>query len=169
MSPKSCAARARGRVETELSALRSLAGHPNVVCLYGAFEDAEQVYVVQAGDGLSAIAGKYDLSMQVICDYNGWERCGADHTIFPGDEIRIPPNVLVPAAEAPADVIAAGEPAAPAAIGCQHTVVPGDNQGRVANQYDVTLDELAAANLNNPVWNTFLIGSQIAIPANGSC
>ena len=35
--------------------------------------------------------------------------------------------------------------------------------------YGITVDELAAANASNPAYQTFLIGSSLSIPANGSC
>jgi hypothetical protein len=48
-------------------------------------------------------------------------------------------------------------------------VVANDNPTRVANQYDVTLDELNNANVGNPAYTRFLIGDSINIPPNGNC
>jgi LysM repeat protein len=138
----------------------------------------EQTYVIQAGDGLFAIANSFDVEMQLICYYNGWTECGGDKLLLPGDEILIPPNAAVASADTGSadgdteeDSIDTDDDGAGATEGegCLHTVVEGDNQGRVANQYDVTLEELAAANASNPAWNHFQLGSTINIPANGTC
>jgi hypothetical protein len=48
-------------------------------------------------------------------------------------------------------------------------VVANDNPTRVAAKYDITVEELAAANANNPAYQHFQLGSQLTIPANGSC
>jgi LysM repeat protein len=135
----------------------------------------EQTYTVQGGDSISRIASIHDITMDVLVNYNGWTD-GLNHFLGVGDTVLIPPGSKIPGA-APAssgDEVATGndttaeEPAA-TGEGCQHTIVEGDNPTRVAAKYGITVDELANANLNNPVWNTFLIGSQLTIPPGGDC
>jgi LysM repeat protein len=135
----------------------------------------EQSYTVQAGDGLSRIASLHGLTSDELVLYNGWPE-GATHVFMPGEIVRIPPGSKVPGAttpdsSSPDDTSDAGSSTetTPPGIACEHTVVAGDNQGRVANQYDVTLEELAAANAGNPDWNYFPIGSTIHIPEGGNC
>ena len=143
----------------------------------GQVSTTEQIHIVVAGDNLSKIANMYGTDMETIVNYNGWTD-GINHLLLPGAEVKIPPNLPVPASgtgtgstdtDATADEADTQSTDAPEGVGCSHTIEAGDNPTRVANQYDVTVEELAAANAGNPVWNTFLIGSQLTIPANGSC
>ena len=45
--------------------------------------------VVEAGDTLSGIAASYGLTLDELIEANGWSD-GADHAIFPGDEVQLP-------------------------------------------------------------------------------
>jgi LysM repeat protein len=134
----------------------------------------EQTYIVVAGDSVYKIAELHGVAPDVLANYNSWPE-GVQHPLFLGDTVKIPPESLVPAAtgsgstDTGEDEGSATQTTEATGAGCSHTIVAGDNPTRVANQYDVTVDELAAANAGNPVWNTFLIGSQLSIPANGSC
>ncbi len=150
----------------------------------GDVSPVEQLYVVKSGDSISRIASLYDITMDTLVNYNDWPE-GLDHFLQVGDEVRIPPDT--PVAGSSGGETASGssgssgssggssetqtddsvEPAT--GEGCQHTIVDGDNPTRVANKYDITVDELANANINNPVYQTFLIGSQLTIPPGGSC
>ncbi len=138
---------------------------------------SEQTYQIQSGDSLFKIASLYDITPDLICTYNGWSDCiDPPHLLLPGDTILIPPGGAVPGTSTDGSVDEVdtidtpddGE-AADDEVGCVHTIVAGDNPTRVADKYNVTVDELSNANLNNPVWNTFLIGSTLNIPANGDC
>lgn len=139
----------------------------------GQIADGEQNYVVKGGDSLSKIASLYDVEMALICSYNGWPDCGAEHLLLVGDVVLIPPGQLVPSsAETPTATETVPTPddgTTAEGVGCTHTIVEGDNPTRVAKKYNVTVDELANANLSNPVWNTFLLGASLNIPANGTC
>ena len=161
---------------TTTTTIAALAGTPA-----GGTSPSEQTYTVQAGDSLFAIAERFGVTPDLICSYNGWPDCiDPPHLLLPGDDILIPPGSAVPGA-AGADTASEGDSetdtidsdsdgaAADESVGCEHTVVAGDNPTRLANQYDVELSELEAANRNNPSYNTFLIGSKINIPASGNC
>ena len=56
----------------------------------------EQRYKVVAGDSLALIALTFGIDLDTLVSYNEWAE-GISHPIFPGDEIRIPPNALIPA------------------------------------------------------------------------
>ena len=56
----------------------------------------EQRYKVVAGDSLALIALTFGIDLDTLVSYNEWAE-GISHPIFPGDEIRIPPNTLIPA------------------------------------------------------------------------
>jgi hypothetical protein len=142
----------------------------------GAISPTEQTYTIQSGDNLFRISGLFDIEAEVICNYNGWADCiDPPHLLLPGDDILIPPNALVPGQESggtttdETDSIDEVEETEDEGVGCVHTIVEGDNPTRVANQYDITVDELSNANLSNPAYNTFLIGATLNIPSNGNC
>jgi LysM repeat protein len=145
-----------------------------------------QEYVVQAGDYPLAVANKFGVSLDELVSFNGWASAG--EFPFPGETILIPPGGVVPGAETAADTADATEGAtdeasavdssAPAdtipAAGdnCgegSHTVVAGDYPLKVAEQYDVTIEALDAANANNPAYGQFAPGQTIIIPAKADC
>jgi LysM repeat protein len=141
----------------------------------------EQSYTVVAGDSVYKIASLHGVAPDALANYNDWPE-GIAHNLLPGDVVRIPPGSQAPSAsgsgsgaDTGSEDTSGGEtPATPttaadAGTGCSHTIVAGDNPTRVANQYEITVDELAAANAGNPAYQNFLIGSQLSIPANGSC
>jgi LysM repeat protein len=58
-------------------------------------------HVVEGGDTLSGIAAGYGLTLDELVEFNDWED-GADHAIFPGDEIALPVDaVAVPTTRPP--------------------------------------------------------------------
>jgi len=140
----------------------------------------EQSHTVATGDSLYGIAEKYGVAPDLLCKYNGWTDC-PNHFFAVGDTVLIPPGADVPGAASSTSsdsATASGTDSIDSATdgaateegaGCVHTIVAGDNPSRVATKYGITVDELSNANLNNPVWNTFLIGSTLNIPANGDC
>jgi len=50
---------------------------------------------VQAGDFLSGIATRYKVKLDDLVAYNDWAD-GANHALYPGDIIKIPPGFTVP-------------------------------------------------------------------------
>jgi len=138
----------------------------------------EQSYVVVAGDSVYKIARKHGITPDALVNYNAWTD-GINHPLFQGDVVKIPPNSKVPSAtpdtQAPSSggTTASGggstQTSAPSGVGCTHVIVANDNPTRVAKQYGITVDELAAANAGNSAYQTFLIGSSLSIPANGKC
>ena len=50
-----------------------------------------------------------------------------------------------------------------------HTVADGDYPLKVAEQYDVTVDALDAANVTNPAYSQWIPGQTIIIPAKADC
>jgi LysM repeat protein len=142
----------------------------------------EQSYTVVAGDSVYKIASLHGIAPDALANYNDWPE-GIAHNLLPGDVVRIPPGSQAPSASGSGSGSTGGDtgtsdgetPATPttaaadAGTGCTHTVVANDNPTRVANQYDVTLDELNNANVGNPAYTRFLIGDSINIPPNGNC
>ncbi len=144
----------------------------------GSRSPVEQTYTIRAGDSISKIASQHDITMEQLVNYNSWSD-GLDHFLVVGDPVKIPPGALIPGtgpAEAPSsgDAGDSGDSSgdesadAPSGEGCTHTIVQGENPSKVANQYDITVDELRAANPGG-VMDTFLIGATLTIPPNGNC
>jgi LysM repeat protein len=150
----------------------------------GQVDPNEQTHIVQSGDSVYKIASTYGITPEALVNYNSWTE-GINHPLFQGDQVKIPPGSQVPSATPDSGGGDTGggdtgggdtgggdtstETTPPSGTGCTHTVVAGDNPTRVANQYGITIDELAAANAGNPAYQNFLIGSQLSIPANGDC
>lgn len=137
----------------------------------------EQEYTVQAGDAVSLIAARHGISAEDLAAYNEWPN-GIQQAIFPGDVIRIPPGAMVPGAEQQQDT-GQGDTATPATgtapqttlagadgecVPGTYTLEAGDIPGRVANRFDVTLEQLNAANANTPGYASFIVGTVIQIP-----
>jgi LysM repeat protein len=153
-----------------------------------------QEYTVQAGDYPLAVATKFGVALDELVAFNGWASAG--EFPFPGQTILIPPGGVVPGQEATdaatADAVegsAEGEEAVEgdavatettqpgdtipdAGDNCgegTHTVVAGDYPLKVAEQYDVTIEALDAANATNPAYGQFAPGQTIIIPAKADC
>jgi LysM repeat protein len=141
-----------------------------------------QEYTVQAGDAVSIIASRFGITMQELANFNEWPN-GINQAIFPGDVIGIPPGANVlggpPAADTGGDAPAddASPDATPGTVETTplpgsdgecvegtHTIVSGDFPNRVAEQYDITLEELQAANAGNPAMTQFIVGQELRIP-----
>jgi LysM repeat protein len=150
-----------------------------------------QEYTVQAGDYPIKVAQQFGVSLDEMVAFNGWASYG--EFPGPGETILIPPGGVVPGAAAEEEAAAeeaAADPAADAAAGdavpeeavgdtipeagdnCgegTHAVVAGDYPLKVAEQYDVTVDALDAANVTNPAYSQWIPGQTIVIPAKADC
>ena len=142
----------------------------------GTRSPVEQIYTIQAGDSLGKIATLFDITLDQLVNYNEFPN-GVNELILPGDEIKIPPGALVPGtATAPetdtgddsSDTGDSGGEDESTGSGCTHVIEAGENPSRVANQYDVTVEELQAANPGG-VMDTFLVGATLTIPPSGNC
>jgi LysM repeat protein len=145
----------------------------------GGIAPNEQIYVIQAGDSISRIASIHGITSDQLISYNEWAD-GLAHFLGIGDQVRIPPGSKIPGAtSASTDETTTGgdtgdtgdtggaTETTPGA-GCTHTIAAGEFPNRVANQYDITVEQLIAANPGG-VMDTFLIGATLQIPAGASC
>ena len=103
------------------------------------------VHVVQSGESLTSIAVTYDVSVEEIAAANG---------ISTGDVLRIGQELIIPgvtpreAAEAQGNI---------------HVVQPGESLFGIAVLYNVTVEEIIAANdLTNP--DALVVGQELIIP-----
>lgn len=137
----------------------------------GAIDPNEQTYVIQSGDSVSRIASIHGITMDALVQYNQWPD-GINHTLIPGQEVRIPPNAKVPgtgtsggAAGTPSGGSAVPPQTEPAGEPCTYTIQAGDNPSRVASKYGISFNILQAANPEHNFLEWFKIGETIRIPA----
>lgn len=137
----------------------------------GQISPVEQTYIVVPGDSLSKIAGLYDITVDVLINYNGWTD-GTNHLLLAGDVILIPPNTPVPGGVSDAgtgDSTTATPDEPDDEGGCTHTIAAGENPTKVANKYGLTYDQLQIANPFMDFTTTFIVGDVLTIPAEGNC
>lgn len=162
-------------VQEPVTTTTSTTAPPIATTPAGQISATEQIYTIVANDSISKIAGLHQISMDDLVNYNGWTD-GLNHVLIPGQTVKIPPNALVPgtgtADTGGADAgTGGGDVAAPATAapteGCTHTIESGENPTRVANEYDITVDQLRE--VNPGVIDTFIVGQTLVIPPGGDC
>ncbi len=149
-------------------------------------------YTVLAGDLPYTIANKFKVGLNELITLNGWTLQGQFVTNFPpaGTEIKIPPGATVPGAEtasttatgstqpgaASPSTVAGGATSSTLAGGgdnCaagSYTITKNDNaRVKVANKFNVTVEQLDAANANTAGYSSFAPGLKIVIPAKTTC
>lgn len=106
---------------------------------------AKGTYTVEAGDTLSAIAAKHDVSLASVLKANGLSMTSVIH---PGQQIAVDgaaPSAPSAPAAAPSAPAAPAPATAPASAGT-YTVVPGDTLGAIAARHGVSLQTVLKAN-----------------------
>ncbi|TFH18952.1 MAG: LysM peptidoglycan-binding domain-containing protein [Acidimicrobiales bacterium] len=135
----------------------------------------EQEYLVQPNDTPIGVAKKYNVPVADLIAYNEW---GPNEFAYPGDTIKIPPGGTAPGATATEEITTDAGTTAPAGTipdagdNCDqgdYTIVAGDYEGKVAKNFDVTVDALRAANASTPNYSSFYPGLVIVIPAKAAC
>jgi LysM repeat protein len=135
-----------------------------------------EVYEVERGDALQLIADRYDITVEELAEFNEWED-GVFHPIFPGDEVRIPEFADEPEEEVtderPDDGLGTmpppgGGPLCPDGTERDlYEIVAGDFVSRVADKNDISIEELEAANADNPAYEVFAPGQDLWLPCEG--
>ena len=142
----------------------------------GEVSTAAQEYTVQAGDYPLKVANQFGVTVDELVAFNEWG--SVDEFPFPGTVIQIPPGATVPAATTTTIADAAAVTTAPAATipdagsNCgagEYTIVDGDYEGKVASNFDVTVEALRAANANTAGYSSFYPGLTIVIPGKSDC
>ncbi len=139
----------------------------------------EQEYTIQSGDYPFLLTDRYCIELDQLVNYNEWG--SADAFPGPGTVIKIPPGACVPGetetTDAPADTDAPAtdDTDAPGTdttqagladncIAGSYVIEAGDYPGLVAGKFDVTVDQLNAANANTQGYGSFYVGLEIVIP-----
>lgn len=119
-------------------------------------------YRVQANDSVFKIADRFGLTPEELAEINGWED-GIGHTINPGDTILIAPPTSVPTTPSTGSV-----PTSTGECPTTYTIQQGDTTRiGVAERFGITFDEMDAANVNTPGYDSFVVGTEITIPCPG--
>ena len=155
----------------------------------GGISPVEQLYTVVAGDFLFSIADRHGITVDVLVAYNEWPE-GVAHSLFPGDEIRIPPDSKIPGVateddeetstdettdtdssdteSTDADTDATDAPPSGSGDDCdtgEYTILAEDTTRlKVAEKFDVTVEALDAANASTAGYGAFYPGLKIVIP-----
>jgi LysM repeat protein len=136
----------------------------------------EQAYVIVAGDSISKIASLHGITNDVLISYNKWTD-GLEHFLLPGETVLIPPEskipgtgtVTDPAGESTGESTAEDDGVEDPGEGCTHTIVANENPTKVANKYEITYEQLQAANPSMDMTTTFPVGGVLVIPPEGTC
>lgn len=144
---------------------------------------AEQSYVVQSDQDVPFnIARKFDIPLDELRNYNGWD---ASYRGFPGKggTVRIPPGAKFIDPNA-TTTTAAGETgdttessdstASDGSSGgdrCNPTyeVQAGDAPLVITRKFDITIEQLNAANTSTPNWPNLYTGRSIKLPPPADC
>ena len=156
----------------------------------------QTTYTIQAGDLPYTIANKYKVGLNDLITLNGWTLQGQFVTNFPavGQEIKIPAGATVPGASTPTSTATSGVTPTTQAGGTTESTAPtsatsstiaggGDNcqagsytitkddttRIKVANKFNVTVEQLDAANASTSGYSAFYPGLKIVIPAKSTC
>ncbi len=111
-------------------------------------------YTVQRGDTLSGIARKQGVSLNALLEANGLTR---NATIFAGQTLVVPGGSA--AASSP-------QPTAATVSGQTYTVQRGDALARIARKFNVSVNDIKAA--NNLSSDVIRVGQELVIPTAGS-
>ena len=147
---------------------------PTTVPVEGQVSTVAQDYTIVAGDVPVNVAKRFGVTLDAL---NLANAATTNYSSFyVGLIIKIPEGALVPA---PVTTVAAGTEtetttasattttATPDENGCttgSYVIVEGDLPGRVATKFDVTLEQLNAANANTSGYKNFIVGVTIVIP-----
>ena len=102
-------------------------------------QDEYEIYTIMDGDSLYSIANKYNISINDLIDYNALPTT----ILTVGETIKIPKGNVLNQENI-------------------YTVKPGDTLYRIANTYNITIDDLI--NANNLSSNILSIGQKLIIP-----
>ncbi len=142
--------------------------------IVGGTSPLEQVHTIQSGDNLSKIAELYGQTVDAIINYNGWTD-GIAHLLLPDATMLIPPGAKIPGTatetdtgvetDTGGDTPATGTTANGGECPTTYTVAAGDTSRiKVAAKFDLTYQQLDAANTGTPGYANFVVGTVITVP-----
>jgi LysM repeat protein len=140
----------------------------------GGTSASEQSYTIGAKDVPYTVANRFGVTVDALALANaGTPGYGA---FYPGLVIKIPAGAKVPPPTTPTT-----PPTTPGQTtttlkgggsNCgqgTYTIVAGDIPSKVANKLNLTVQQLADANVNTPGYKNFIVGTKIIIPPKPGC
>ena len=140
---------------------------PGATTPAGGTARSEQEYRVRRGDYVSNIANRYNITAHQLANYNDWD--SINHLIVPDDIIKVPPFADVPQSETTVELFfIQDEPLCPDGTEQDtYEVERGDYLGKVAEELDVTIEQLDEANKFTPGYASFYPSLEILVPCPG--
>jgi len=121
-------------------------------------------YTIQPNDNPSYVADLFSISLARLAETNA---TNPDYSSFIiGGTVIIPAGAIMPGALATVSETDSGSTGECTSL--EHVIVAGDNPTVVAEQYSVTIADLARANATNPTYTSFILGGTLTIPV-GNC
>jgi LysM repeat protein len=135
-------------------------------------------YTVQKGDTQFGVANRFSVTLDALNLANS-DTAGYG-AFYVGLKIKIPAGAVIPdpTASSTTTTLAGSTPAettttlAGGASNCaagSYTIVANDLPSTVAKKFDVTKEQLDAANVNTKGYKNFVVGIKIVIPAKDGC
>lgn len=127
-------------------------------------------YVIQEGDWPITVAEKFKITVDQLALANMDTPGYASFMV--GMTINIPAGATLPQDSgttlpgAPTTTVGGG---GSNCIAGTYVIVAGDLPSRVAKKFDITVDQLAAANANTPGYRNFVVGTTLVIPKKDGC
>jgi LysM repeat protein len=137
-------------------------------------------YTVQKGDVPFTVARKFSITVDALnlanADTPGYS------AFYVGLKIKIPAGAIIPTggttpgsdttttvATKPANTTTTLKGGGSNCAAGTYTIVQGDLPSTVAKNFDVTVAQLDAANVNTKGYKNFIVGTKIVIPAKSGC
>jgi len=133
-------------------------------------------YEIKAGDVPFTVAQRFKISLDAL-ELANVDTAGYS-AFYPSLMIKIPVGATIPPPSATTTTVAGVTPVATTTTlagggsGCapgSYVIQAGDLPSRVAQKFDVTLEQLDAANVNTQGYKSFIVGVTIVIPAKTGC
>ncbi len=121
-----------------------------------------RLHTVVRGETLASIAGKYDVTITELRQWNG---LGKDGVLEAGRVLEVSPNAVADAStlDAPAGVKSAAPGSAKSKAARIHVVRSGETITEIAGRYDVSVESLRKANKLRTT--KLLVGQKLKLPA----
>jgi LysM repeat protein len=150
---------------------------PEIVVEDGVVEGSQD-YVIQPGDYPYKLVEQFGVPLEDLVNFNGWG--SADEFPPAGETIKIPPGGKPVEATPSAGSTATDDDTSSEAAGTipeagdncgvsEYTIEDGDVPIKVAEKFDVTVEELNQANASTDGYGAFYVGLVILVPAKDDC
>ena len=124
---------------------------------------ATKNYKVRSGDGLIALAKKFDMSTQALAALNG---IGATDSLYVGQTLKVPANADTSATSSSSSNSNTSNSSASSVSTSSYTVKSGDTLIGIANSIGVSAEQIAAVNIGFDANARLQRGQTIKIPAS---